>query len=89
MLTKASLVAQMVKHLPTMQVDPSLIPGLGRSSGEGSGNPLLPGKSHGQRSLVGYSLWGRKESDTTERLHFFSFFRSLIVYCRGKPNSMC
>ena len=30
---------------------------------------LLPGKSHGQRSLVGYSPWGRKESDTTERLH--------------------
>ena len=31
---------------------------------------LLPGKSHGQRSLVGYSPWGPKESDTTERLHF-------------------
>jgi len=31
---------------------------------------LLPGKSHGQRSLVGYSPWGRKESDTNERLHF-------------------
>ena len=31
---------------------------------------LLPGKSHGQRSLVGYSLWGHKESDTTEQLHF-------------------
>ena len=31
---------------------------------------LLPGKSQGQRSLVGYSPWGRKESDTTERLHF-------------------
>ena len=30
----------------------------------------LPGKSHGQRSLVGYSLWGGKESDMTERLHF-------------------
>ena len=28
----------------------------------------LPGESHGQRSLVGYSPWGRKESDTTERL---------------------
>ena len=26
----------------------------------------LPGESHGRRSLVGYSLWGRKESDTTE-----------------------
>ena len=35
---------------------------------------LLPGKSHGQRSLVGYSPWGRKELDTTERLH------SLIHY---------
>ena len=31
---------------------------------------LLPGESHGGRSLVGYSPWGRKESDTTERLHF-------------------
>ena len=31
---------------------------------------LLPGKSHGQRSLVGCSLWGRWESDTTEQLHF-------------------
>ena len=31
---------------------------------------LLPGKSHGQKSVVGYSPWGRKESDTTERLHF-------------------
>ena len=31
---------------------------------------LLPGKSHGLRSLVGYSPWGRKESDTTETLHF-------------------
>ena len=31
---------------------------------------LLPGKSHGQRSLVGYSPWGCKGSDTTERLHF-------------------
>ena len=31
---------------------------------------LLPGKSLGQRSLVGYCPWGRKESDTTERLHF-------------------
>ena len=30
----------------------------------------LAWKSHGQRSLVGYSLWGHKESDTTERLHF-------------------
>ena len=31
---------------------------------------LLTGKSHGRRSLVGCSPWGRKESDTTEWLHF-------------------
>ena len=30
----------------------------------------LARKSHGQRSLVGYSPWGHKELDTTERLHF-------------------
>ena len=34
---------------------------------------LLPGKSHGWRSLVGCSPRGRKESDTTERLHFHLF----------------
>ena len=31
---------------------------------------LLPGKSHGRRSLVGCSPWGREESDATERFHF-------------------
>ena len=30
----------------------------------------MPGKSHGQRSLIGYSPWGLEESDMTERLHF-------------------
>ena len=41
---------------------------------------LLPGKSHGRRSLVGYSPWGREASDTTERLHFFS------LSCTGEGN---
>ena len=43
---------------------------------------LLPGKSHGRRSLVGCSPWGREESGTTERLHFhFSFlFFSLSLF---------
>ena len=35
---------------------------------------FLPGESHGQRSLVGYSPRGRKESDMTERLHFHFHF---------------
>ena len=49
---------------------PGSIPGSGRFPGEGNGNPLLPGKSHGLRILVGPSSWGCIESDTTERLHF-------------------
>ena len=38
---------------------------------------LLPGQSQGRRSLVGYSPWGRWESDTTERLHFTFHFHAL------------
>ena len=45
---------------------------------------LLPGKSHGRRSLVGCSPWGRKESDTTEQLHF-SFSLSCIGEGNGNP----
>jgi len=46
--------------------DPDLIPGSGIAPGEGKWQPtpvLLPGESHGGRSLVGYSPWGHKESD--------------------------
>ena len=56
--------------------EPGSIPGLGRSRGEGNGNPrqysCLENSMDWEapQSLVGYSLWGRKESDTTERLHF-------------------
>ena len=45
---------------------------------------LLPGKSHGWRSLVGWSPWGRSESDTTERLHF-QFSPSCIGEGNGNP----
>ena len=45
---------------------------------------LLPGKSHGQRSLVGCSPWALEELDTTEQLHFhFSF--SCIGEGNGNP----
>ena len=53
-------------NLPAMQ-DPGSIPGSGRSSGEGNAGlfssytpVFLPGESHGQRSLAGYSPQGRK-----------------------------
>ena len=48
-------------------------PGSGRSPGERNGYPtpvFLPGESHRQRNLEGYSPWGCKESDTTERVHY-------------------
>ena len=50
--------------------DPGFHP-WGRSPRGGNGKPtpvFLPGESHGRRSLASYSPWGRKESDTTERL---------------------
>ena len=48
-----------------------MIPGLERPLGGGHGNPLqytCLENPHGQRSLVGYSPWGHKELDMTERL---------------------
>ena len=72
---RASQMVLVVKNPPANAGDPrdmGSIPGLGRSPGVGNGNTLQYScleESHGQRSLVGYSLWGRKESDTTERLH--------------------
>ena len=51
--------------------DADLIPGLGRYPGVGNGNPFPYScleNPHGQRSLVGCSPWGHKESDMTERL---------------------
>ena len=64
---------------------------------KGNGNPLQYswlGKSHGQSNLVGYSLWGHKESDTTEQLstHTIVFLTNLLgrvfgffpVFCFNK-----
>ena len=61
----------MVKNLPALQEiwGPSL--GLVRSPWRRKWQPtpvFSPGKSHGQRSLLGYTPWGRKELDVTERL---------------------
>ena len=62
--------AQMVKNLPAMQETwVCLIPGSGRSPGEGNGLPtpvFLPGEFYGWSSPAGYSPWSPKELDTTE-----------------------
>ena len=68
----ASLVAQMVKRLSAVQETRVRSLGWeGPLEKEIQPTPVfLPGKSHGRQSLVGYSLWGLKELDTTEQLHF-------------------
>ena len=66
----------MVKNLPASAGDlreADMIPGLGRSPGEGHGNLLQYSylqNPQGQRTLEGYSPWGHKESDMTEQLSF-------------------
>ena len=69
---RTSLVAQTVKCLSTMWE--TWVRSLGWEDPlerKWQSPPVpLPGKSHGQKTLVGYSPWGCKESDTTERLHF-------------------
>ena len=66
------LGGSVVKHPPASAGDPGSIPGSGRSCCRRKWHPtpgFFPGKSHGQRSLVGYSPWAHKESDTTEHTH--------------------
>ena len=63
-------MAPVVKNLPANAGDVrdvSSIPGLGRSPGGGLPTLVfLPGQSHRQKSLMGYSPWGHKESDIIE-----------------------
>ena len=77
-----SLVAQMVKNPPIMQEtwvqsqgweDPL-------EKGMATYSSILPGKSHGQRSLASYRTWGSKGSDMTEQPTFL-FKKSELVQC--------
>ena len=71
-IIRASQVAPVVKNLPAKARDirdTGSIPELGISPGRGAWQHIpefLPGESHGQRRLAGYSPWGHKELDTTE-----------------------
>ena len=94
--TPIGQVALLVKNLPAGTGDtgdPGSIPGLGRYPWRRKRPPsavFLPGEAHGQRSPVGYSPWGCKESDTTEqnlsteRAHVDTYIRS-----RAKPYPVC
>ena len=74
----ASLVAQMLKNLPAMQE--TLFRSLGWEDPLEKGtapHSSMPGEVRGQRSLVGYSPWDHKDSDTTERLNSKTCFYPL------------
>ena len=71
----------MVKTPPVNAGDVGLIPESERFPWRRKWQPtpvFLPGKSPGQRSLVGYSPWGCKELDTNEQLILFTLFRGLL-----------
>ena len=75
--------SQMVKNLPAMQE--TWVQSLDQEDPlEKDWQPtpvFLPGESHGQRSLVGYSPWSYKESDTTKRLKKWFIFGSSSLHC--------
>ena len=82
-------VPLVVNNMPANAVDKRLgfSPQLGKIPGRRKWQPtpvFLPGESHGQRSLAGYSPQGRKELDTTERLPFH-FSLSCIGEGNGNP----
>ena len=95
---RASQLALVVKNLPASAGDArdaGSIPGPGRRAWQPT-PVFLPRESHGQKSLAGYSPWGRKKSDTTERLilklltGFEVFLREgngipLQYFCLGNP----
>ena len=69
---------------------PGFNPWVGKISWRRQWHPtpvLLLGKSHGRKSLVGYSPWGCKESDTTEQLHFHLSAKLCITGIHGIHNS--
>ena len=67
---RASMVAQMIKNLPTMQE--TRVQSLGwedpLEKGKATLSSILAWRSHEQRSLVGYSVWGCRKSDMAEQL---------------------
>ena len=86
----ASLVVQMLKNLPA--VHETWVRSLGPKTPwrrEWQPTPVfLPGESDGQRSLAGYSPWGRRESDTIKRVtHIHTFSVGFTDHCSTTSSS--
>ena len=75
------MVAQTVKNLPAMQETRVRSLGWEDPLEEQPTPVLLPGESHGQRSLAGYNPWDRKQWDMTERLSLTGYSITIISNC--------
>ena len=78
-----SLVVQMIKNLPTMQ-EAWVWSRVRKIPWRREWQPtavFLPRDFHRQSSLAGYSPWGRKDSDTTERLHSLQLVSTDFFFC--------
>ena len=72
LLGTSHTVGSVVKNPPGDTGEAGLVPGWGSSPTEGKRQPtpvFLPGKSHGQRSLAGYSPWGHDLATKQQQLH--------------------
>ena len=87
----------MVKNLPANARDVKRLgfdPWIGKVLWRKAWQPtpvFLSGKSHGQRNLAGHSLWGRKESDTTEhvRTHTHTLHTHTHTHTKTQPSESC
>ena len=81
----ASQVGLLTKDSVANEGNVGLTPGSGRSPGGGNGNPLqcsLPGKSHGQRSLGGYSPWvSKSHTQLSTRTHISDCIVLKVTFC--------
>ena len=90
---RAFLAAQRVKNLPAMWERPGFHPWVGKMPWRREWLPIpvfLPGESHGQRSLVGYSSWGHKDSSTAEYVplqDLLYYYIGFHVYLSECPRS--
>ena len=79
------LVAQRVKHLPAMRE--TWVQSVGwedlLEEDVATHSNILAWRIHGQRSLGGYRPWGRKELDTTERLHYLFIKANTYILLMG------
>ena len=92
MIPRASLLARTVKNLPAMLETQVRSPRVGKIPWKGEWKPtpaFLPGEFHVQRSLVGYSRWGQKESESDTTDNACALTKVFKLMCNKEQNCGC